>query len=81
MKDTTHKIEWDTLYSPSEIARPSKLNPAGLSLLDLAYSTILRKVKTGEIKSLSMGDGDKYTRFKVRGSILIEYLNREYKTK
>ena len=79
MRDTTAQIEWDRLYSPSQIARPSELNPSGLGLLDLCYSTVLRKVKKQELRSVQMGTGGRYTRYVVRGGTLIEYLNRGYK--
>lgn len=76
MKDNSGLIQLDVLYRPSEVARPSKRNPAGKSLLDMDYITLWRKIDRGEIVVQEDAPTRVGRRVFIRGIELVNYIKR-----
>jgi len=74
MKDRQYLIETDRLYKPSEVANKGEQNPKGLGLLDMHYTTLLRKIENREIPFRDDGvTKGGYRRVYFSGKMLNEY--------
>jgi len=80
MKDMRHLIEPDTMYKPSEVAKPGHQNSGGKGLLDIHYVTLRKLINKGEIpvRGNIVTKGG-YQRMFIKGSDLIEYIDKLFK--
>lgn len=65
------KIKKDKLYTPKNIAKMKPFSHLGATY---AYQKILHLIRTKRLKAVNIGFADYPTRFAVRGSDLIEYI-------
>jgi hypothetical protein len=67
-------IDENREYKISEVARPSKNNPAGLGLLPLKYVALRRRVLAGVIPARVDKQGSR-TFYFIKGRDILRYIN------